>query len=58
VSRSQFYSHAADRYAAEVESDGITEAVNAVVAAVGHEESARFAVSASRRLFDAADDQW
>jgi hypothetical protein len=58
INRSQFYATAADRYAAELESAGLTEAINAVVDAANDDMSARFAVAAGGHLLSGADEEW
>jgi hypothetical protein len=58
MSRSQFYSTAADRYATELESDDLTAAIDAVVDLANVDESTAFAKSAGHRLLTAADQEW
>lgn len=56
LNRSQFYAAAAQQYAEELARDDLTDAVNAVVDAVGVDGSAEFAVQVGRRF--SADDEW
>lgn len=58
LNRSQFYSAAAERLAAEVESADVTAAIDAVVDAVNADSSTQFAITAGTRLDDDPDSQW
>lgn len=58
LSRSQFYSTAAARYADELESADLTAAINAVVDAVNEDESTDFAIAAGRRFAERDADDW
>lgn len=58
MNRSQFYSAAADRYAAELESADTTAAIDAAVDAANADTSSRFAVAAGARILDGADEEW
>ena len=58
MNRSQFYATAADRYADQLESVDLTAAIDSVVDAVNADESAQFAVAASRRVLEGPDEEW
>jgi len=56
MNRSQFYAAAADRYAAELEADDVTDAINDVVDAVRGDDSSTAAVAAGRGTLES--DEW
>ena len=58
MNRSQFYATAAARYADELESADLTDAIDAVVDAVNTDESTSFAVGAGRRVLEGVDEEW
>ncbi len=58
MNRSQFYAAAANRLADELESEELTAAIDAAVAATEADESMRFATDAGVRLLAGADDTW
>lgn len=58
MNRSQFYAAAASRYADELESTDLTDAINAVVDEVNVDESTWFAVDAGTRMVAGVDDEW
>ena len=58
MNRSQFYSAAAERYAAELESADLTAAIDAAVEQANADGSTRFAVAAGARLLRGTDEEW
>ena len=58
MDRSQFYVRAAERYIAELESEHLVAAIDAVVDVADSDTSARFAVTAGAQLLDGRDDDW
>lgn len=58
VSRSEFFTRAAQRYMEELESESTTALIDAALDLAGTDESAWFAVEAGRRRLVADDDAW
>ncbi len=58
MNRSEFYSRAAERYVAHLESTDVTAAIDVVADAVNADESSRFAVAAGSATLGADDDAW
>lgn len=59
MNRSQFYTEAAERFADELESDDLTEAINQSLDALDADGAAEFAVLAGRRLLGREGaDEW
>ena len=58
LNRSQFYAAAAERYAAALESEDITAAINAVVEEANSDASTQFAIDAGRDVLGGADEEW
>lgn len=58
MSRSQFYARAAERYAAELEADDLTAAIDAAIDATGTDGSTTWATFVGRALLEADDEQW
>jgi len=58
VSRSEFFTTAARHYLEELETESITQHIDAVVDVVGIDDSTVMAVTASRRQLLAADEEW
>lgn len=59
MSRSEFFSRAADRYLNELDSDSVTQQINQAVADLGDtDESGRDAVNLGRRLLAGGADEW
>lgn len=56
MNRSQFYSAAVERYAAELESVDLTAAIDAVVDTANADSSTDFAAAAGRRTVAGNDD--
>lgn len=55
VSRSEFFSRAAERWLHEMESEGVTQAIDDAI--VGAEADTEFADAAARALWRASDDR-
>ncbi len=59
MSRSEFFSRAADRYLDELDSDSVTQQIDQAVADQGHtDESGKDAVDVGRRLLTSGTDDW
>lgn len=59
MSRSEFFSRAADRYLNELDNDSVTQQINQAVADLGDtDESGRDAVNLGRRLLADGADEW
>jgi hypothetical protein len=59
MSRSEFFSRAADRYLDELDSDSVTQQIDKAVADVGHsDDSSKDAVAVGRRLLANGIDDW
>lgn len=59
MSRSEFFSRAADRYLNELDNDSVTQQINQAVADLGDtDESGRDAVNLGRRLLAGGADEW
>lgn len=58
LNRSQFYSAAAERYAAELESADLTTAIDAVADLIGGDDSTTGAVAAGRRRLSGPGAEW
>lgn len=56
MSRSEFFTRAAQRYLRELDDQSLTSRIDAAVALVGVDESSATAVSAGRRRLLAADE--
>jgi metal-responsive CopG/Arc/MetJ family transcriptional regulator len=56
MSRSEFFTRAAQRYLQQLDAESVTEQIDAAVEAVGTDDSARAAVAAGRRRLTRADD--
>ena len=58
LNRSQFYSAALVRYSDELESQGLTAAIDAAVDTVQQDDSSAFAARVGRRALASDDDAW
>jgi metal-responsive CopG/Arc/MetJ family transcriptional regulator len=57
MSRSEFFTKAAQRYLEQVHEESLTAAIDAAIEISGEDDSSAAAVSAGRRLL-AVDDDW
>ncbi len=59
MSRSEFFSRAADRYLDELDRDSVTQQIDQAIAEPGHtDESGKDAVDVGRRLLVGGTDDW
>ena len=59
MSRSEFFSRAAQRYLEELDSDSLTAQIDSVVKRLGGSDDAQAAaVAAGKQLLGAVDDEW
>jgi antitoxin MazE6 len=58
VSRSEFFTRAAQRYLEWLDAESMTGRIDAALDLVGTDESSRAAVDAGRRLLAASEDEW
>lgn len=58
MSRSEFFTRAAQRYLRELDAQSLTARIDAAVALVGVDESSAAAVTAGHRLLAADDNEW
>ncbi len=58
ISRSEFFTRAAQRYIDQLDAQSLTERIDAVVELVGTDESTRAAVAAGRRILESRDSEW
>lgn len=58
ISRSEFFTRAAQRYLDELDAHSLTARIDAALALVGTDESSFAAVTAGRRLLAADEDEW
>ena len=58
MSRSEFFTHAAQRFLAEIEEESLTARIDAALSFVGGDDSAEVAASAGRRLPESTEDEW
>ena len=58
MSRSEFFTNAAQRYLDDLDRDSLTDAINAAVELIGDDDTADAAVAAGQRHLAAVDDEW
>lgn len=58
MSRSEFFTRAAQHYLEQLEAQSLTARIDAAVALVGTDESTDAAVAAGHRLLAAGEDEW
>jgi metal-responsive CopG/Arc/MetJ family transcriptional regulator len=58
ISRSEFFTRAAQRYLQELDAHSLTARIDATIALVGIDESATAAVTAGHRRLAAEEDEW
>lgn len=58
MSRSEFFTRAAQHYLEELDTHSLTARIDAAVALTGTDSSASVAVTAGRRLLAADEDEW
>lgn len=58
VSRSEFYTRAAQYYLDHLQAQTLTDDINAALAMVEEDDSAAAAVTAGRRVLSAPQDEW
>jgi metal-responsive CopG/Arc/MetJ family transcriptional regulator len=58
MSRSEFFTKAAQRYLAQLDEEALTAAIDASIDLVGADDSSAGAVSAGRRRLAATEDEW
>ena len=58
MSRSEFFTKAAQRYLAQLDEEALTAAIDVAVDLVGADDSSAVAVSVGRRRLAAAEDEW
>ncbi|OLB79807.1 MAG: CopG family transcriptional regulator [Actinobacteria bacterium 13_2_20CM_2_71_6] len=58
MSRSEFFTRAAQRYLDQLDEESLTGRIDAAIALVGDDDSAEVAVAAGRRYLRAAEDDW
>ncbi len=58
VSRSEFFTRAAQRYLEELDTHSLTARIDAALALVGSDDSATAAVAAGHRLLAGDEDDW
>ena len=58
MSRSEFFTRAAQHYMEELDAHSLTTRIDAAVALVGGDESSRAAVAAGHHLLAADEDDW
>jgi metal-responsive CopG/Arc/MetJ family transcriptional regulator len=58
VSRSEFYTRAAQHYLDHLRAESLTDDINAALAMTYEDDSADAAVTAGRRFLAQADDEW
>jgi metal-responsive CopG/Arc/MetJ family transcriptional regulator len=58
MSRSEFFSRAAERYLRQIEAESLTREINAALARAGNDDSSSTAVAAGRRRLARETDEW
>ncbi|HET6214119.1 MAG TPA: ribbon-helix-helix protein, CopG family [Micromonosporaceae bacterium] len=58
MSRSEFFTRAAQRYLDQLEAESLTNQIDAAIDLVGDDDSAAIAVAAGRRRLAALEDSW
>jgi metal-responsive CopG/Arc/MetJ family transcriptional regulator len=58
VSRSEFYTRAAQHYLDHLRTETLTDDINAALAMISDDDSAATAVTAGRRVLSGLDDEW
>jgi metal-responsive CopG/Arc/MetJ family transcriptional regulator len=58
MSRSEFFTKAAQRYLAQLDEEALTAAIDAAVDLVGADDSSAAAVSSGRRRLAGTEDDW
>jgi metal-responsive CopG/Arc/MetJ family transcriptional regulator len=58
LSRSEFVTRAVQRYLEQLDAESITEQIDAAVALIGGDDSAKAAVGVGHRLLEASEDAW
>lgn len=58
ISRSEFFTRAAQRYLEQLEAESLTAQIDAVIDLAGPDDSATAAVAAGRRHLALAEDDW
>jgi metal-responsive CopG/Arc/MetJ family transcriptional regulator len=58
ISRSEFFTVAARHYIDELDTQSLTNRIDAVIDLVGHDESGRAAVAKGRRVLADDSDEW
>lgn len=58
ITRSEFFSRAAQRYSAELEAESVTERINAALAAAGADDSNDVAALHGLQTLQDTDDDW
>ncbi len=58
ISRSEFFTRAAQRYLDQFDEDTVTQQLNAVADALNEDSSTLAAVSAGRQRLSATEDEW
>ena len=58
MSRSEFFTRAAQRYLAQLDAESLTDRIDAALDAIGTDQAAAAAVGAGRRRLAADDEAW
>jgi metal-responsive CopG/Arc/MetJ family transcriptional regulator len=58
ITRSQFYTQAAQRYLEQLDAESLTRQIDAAIEMIGAEESNRLASAAGRHVLEQADEDY